>query len=61
MFDQLQIFLEETGSQEIDALVYGLVYSEAELSYYVAYILLEVPLTAAGLSQKSVPPPPPWL
>ena len=56
-YDPLQIFLQKTGSQEIGALVGGLVFSGAELPYYAAYILVELPLTAAGLSQEPVSPP----
>jgi len=37
------------------------VYIGAELSYFAAFILLELPPTAADLSRKPVPPPPLWL
>jgi len=61
VFDPLQIFLEETSSEEIGALVCGLVFSGVKLLCNTAHILLELPLTAAGLLWKPVLPPPPWL
>jgi len=58
--DPLQIFLQETVSQEIGTLIYGLDFNGAEFTCYVACVLLELPSTAACLSRKPVPPPPPW-
>ena len=52
MYDPLQIFLHETGSQEFGVLVCGSVFSGADLSYFAAFNLLELPLTAADLSRK---------
>ena len=60
VYDPLQIFLQETGPQEIGALVCGLVFSGAELHCYVARILFELPSTATGLPRKPVPPALPW-
>jgi len=60
MYDPLQIFLHETCSHEIGALVCGLVLTGAELSCYAARILFELPSTATSLSWKPVPPSPPW-
>ena len=59
-YDHFQIFLQETSSQEVGALICGLIFSVAELPCYAARILFEVPLTAAGLQRKSVPPPSLW-
>ena len=39
----------------------GPAFSGDDLSQHVAGVLFEIPLTAAGWSQKRVPPPPPWL
>ena len=61
VYDLLHIFLNEAGSQEFEVLVCGSIFSGAYLSYFVAFILLELPPTAADLSRKSVPPPPLWL
>jgi len=60
VYDLFQIFLQETGSQKIGALVCGLIFSRVELSYYIVRILVEVPSTTAGWSQKPVSPPPLW-
>ena len=61
MYDSLRIFLNEVSSQEFGVLICGSVFSEADLSCFAAFILLELPLTAADLSYKPVLPPPPWL
>ena len=58
MCDHFQIFLQKTDSQEIYALVCGLIFSGAELLCYVARILFELPSIAASLSRKSISPPP---
>ena len=50
VYDPLQIFLQDAGSQEIGALICGLVFSGAELPYYAARLLFEVPSTVVGLS-----------
>ena len=54
VYDSLQIFLQETGSQEIGALVCGLAFSGVELPSYAAHILLELLLIAIGLSWEPV-------
>ena len=63
-YDPLQISLQQTSSQEIKFLMMhgtiGPVFNGDGLSRHVACILLELPLTAAGLSQKPVSPPPLW-
>ena len=61
VYEPLQIFLQEAGSNEIGALVCGLVFSGAEFSCYAAHLLLELPVTATNPSRESIPPPPPWL
>jgi len=60
VYDPLQIFLQETGSPEIGALVCELIFSGAELLSYVARILFELPSTSADLSRKPIPPTPSW-
>ena len=55
VYYSFQIFLHETSSKEIDALVYGLVFDGAEYCCYIACILFELPSTAAGLSRKPAP------
>ena len=50
VYDSLQIFLNEAGSQEFGVLVCDSVFSRADWSYFVAFILLEISLTAADLS-----------
>jgi len=63
-YDSLQIFLQQTGSQEIKRLIVqstiGSVFSRDDLPRHIACMLLELPSIAAGLSGKPVPPPPPW-
>jgi len=59
--DPLQILLHGAGLQGFSILVCGSVYSEADFSYFAAFILLELPPTAADLSRKPVPPAPLWL
>ena len=59
VYDLFQIFLHETGSQEISALVCRLVFSGVELSCYAARILFELRSTAAGLPRKPVSSLPP--
>jgi len=61
VYDPLQIFLHEAYSQEFGVLLCGSVFSSGDLSCFVAFILLELPLTATDLSRKPVPPPPLWL
>jgi len=60
VYDSLQIFLQETGSLDIDVLVCELIFSEAELPSYAARILFELLPTSAGLPLKPVPSPAPW-
>jgi len=60
VYDPLQIFLHETVSQETGTLICGLDSNEAEMTYYVACMLLELPPTATDWSPKSVPPPLLW-
>ena len=59
-YDSLQIFLEQTGSQEIKPLMMqntiDPVFSRDDLSPRVVCILLELPSITAGLSRKAVPP-----
>jgi len=57
----LQIFLNESCTQEFGVLVCGLVFSEADLSCFAAFIPRKLPPTTTDLLWKSVPPPPPWL
>ena len=59
VYDPLQIFLQETVSQEIGILVCELVFSGTELHCYVARIWFELPSTSVRLSQQPVAPPPP--
>jgi len=54
----LQIFLNETGSQELGVLVCGSVFNGADLSCFTVFILFELLSTVADLSRKLVPPPP---
>ena len=61
MYNPLQIFLNEAGSQDFGILVCDSIFSGADLSCFTAFILLKVPLTAVELSRKPVPPSPPWL
>jgi len=62
--DPLQILLKVIGSHEFEFLVVqntiSPVFSGEDLPRHIACILLEVPLTAAGWSRKSISPPPPW-
>jgi len=60
VYDPFQIFLQETGSQEIGALISGLVFSGAQLPCYVGRIFFELPSTAVVCYEMSVPPPPSW-
>jgi len=60
VYDPFQIFLQKTCSQEIGALICWLVFSSAELPYYVACILFELPSTTTSLSRKPAPTPPLW-
>ena len=63
-FDSLQIFLQQTGSQEIKFLMVhstiGPVFNGDGLSRHAVCNLLELPLTVASLSRKSVPPALQW-
>ena len=58
-YDPLQIFLNAAGSQEFGVLVGGSVFSGADWSCFYAFILLELPPTAADMSQEPVSSPPP--
>ena len=58
VYDPLQIFLNEAGSQEFGVVVCFLVFNGVDLSFAV-FILPELPPT--DLSRKSVSPSPPWL
>jgi len=64
VYDPLQIFLEATGSQEVEFLMVqstiSPVFSKNDLPRHVASVLFEVPSTAVGWSRKPVPPPPTW-
>jgi len=59
MYDPLQIFLHEAGSQEISALICGSIFSRTELTCHTACILVELLSTATCLSRKPVSPPSP--
>jgi len=48
-------------SQEFGILACGSVYNGADFSYFAAFILIELPLTAPNLSRKPVSPLPLWL
>ena len=61
VYAPLRIFLNEAGLQEFGIVVCGSVFNGADLSCFAAFILLELPPTAADLSQKPVSPPLPWL
>ena len=60
MYDPLQIFLHKAVSQVFGISVCDSVFIEANLSCFVASILLELPLPVADLERKPAPPPP-WL
>ena len=59
VYDPLHICLQETGSQEISALICESVFSGVELTCHATCILLELSSIATCLSQKPVPLPPP--
>jgi len=64
IYDPLQIFLRQTGSQQIKFLMVqstiGPISSGDNLPRHATCILLELPLIVVGLSRKPVPPPPSW-
>ena len=59
MHDPLHIFLNEASLQEFGILICGLVFKGADWSCFSAFILLELPPTAADLSQEPVSSLPP--
>ena len=52
VYNLLQVFLNEAGSQEFGVLVCSSIFSRADLSCSAAFISLELPLNVISLSRK---------
>ena len=54
-------FFYKAVSQVFGILVYDSIFIRVNVSYFTAFILLELLLTEVDLSRKPIPPPPLWL
>ena len=63
VYDPLHIFLESTGSQEVELLMVqntiGPIFKGENLPRHVSGVLFKILSIVAGWSRKLVPPPPP--